>query len=88
MSMFREGPEKGKDGNMIPGPVSARRVLAFILVLAGIALFVAAFWFSGNGWIVFIPGAVCIVASLAFLILTTVNDVQMIVASWKALQGK
>jgi hypothetical protein len=84
--MFREAPETGKDGNTIQGPLSARRVISFFLAVSGVALFITAFWFSQNGWIVFIPGMVCITASLAFLILTTVGDVQMIVASWKAVQ--
>jgi hypothetical protein len=81
-TMFREeSKEEGK-----PGPVSMRRVLAFLLAVAAIGLFIGAFFFASNGWIVFIPGVACLVAALAFLILTTVTDVQSIVAVWKMVK--
>jgi hypothetical protein len=68
-SMFRE--ESKEDGK--PGAVSMWRVLAFILAVAAIGLFMGAFFFATNGWIVFIPGAACLIAASAFLILTTVT---------------
>jgi hypothetical protein len=81
-SMFREeGKEDGK-----PGPVSMRRVLAFLLTVAAIGLFVGAFFFASNGWVVFIPGGACLIAALAFLILTTVTDVQSVVSVWKSVK--
>jgi hypothetical protein len=86
-SMFREAPETDKDGNTVKGPVSMRRILSFILALASIALFVVAILYASEyGWAVFIPGIACLVAALAFLVLTTVGDVQMIIASWKSIQ--
>jgi hypothetical protein len=82
--MFREAPETGRDGKQIPGPVSARRVLAFILALASIALFAAAIFHAPQyGWTVFIPGIAALAGSIALLLFTTFADVQMIIAAWK-----
>jgi hypothetical protein len=86
-SMFREGTEKDKDGNIIPGPLSMRRALACLMAAAAVALFTGGLFFSANGWVVFIPGIACLLASLSFLILTTVGDVQEIIASWKGLSS-
>ena len=69
LTMFRE------DGGDKPGPVSMRRVLAFFLVLAAIALFVVGFCFKTIDWYVFIPGIACLVGALLLLFFTTWNDV-------------
>jgi hypothetical protein len=77
--MFREA-----DDGENKGPVSMRRVLSFILALAALGLFTGGFFFAEKaGWYVFIPGAACLITALAFLILTTIGDVQMIIAAWK-----
>jgi heme/copper-type cytochrome/quinol oxidase subunit 1 len=83
-SMFREAPETDKDGKTIKGPMSARRVLAFILAVAAVALFVAALFHAPQyGWTVYIPGGVCIAGSLLLLFFTTWTDVSTIAALWK-----
>jgi 1,4-dihydroxy-2-naphthoate octaprenyltransferase len=82
-SMFRED---SKDGTT-PGPVSMRRVLAFILAIAAIGLFVGGILSKKTEWYVFIPGGACLVGALAFLVLTTVTDVQSIVAAWKGIKA-
>jgi hypothetical protein len=84
MSMFREAPETDKDGKQIPGPVSARRVLAFILAIASIALFAAAIFHAPQyGWTVFIPGIAALAGSLLLLFFTTWGDISLIAAAWK-----
>jgi uncharacterized membrane protein len=70
-SIFRE--EEKEEGK--PGPVSMRRVLAFILVLSAIGLFVGGFFISKESWYVFIPGIVCLAGSLLLLFFTTWSDV-------------
>ena len=84
LSIFREGSEKDeKTGEAVPGPVSMRRVLAFLLVLAAIGLFAGGFFFSTAGWVVFIPGSACLAGALLLLFFTTWGDVAMIAAAWK-----
>jgi hypothetical protein len=84
--MFREGDEQDKDGSRIKGPVSMRRVLSAVFALAAMGLFIGGLFFSKAGWIAFIPGITCTTASLAFLILTTVGDVQALVSAWRGIQ--
>ncbi len=79
LSIFREA--KNEDGT--PGPVSMRRVLAFILVLAAIGLFIGAFLFADNGWYVFIGGIACLVGSLLLLFFTTWADVAQVMDAWR-----
>jgi hypothetical protein len=84
MSLFREAPETDKKGNTIQGPVSMRRVLAFVLALAAVALFVAALFHAPQyGWTAYIPGAVCLAGSLLLLFFTSWADVALITAAWK-----
>ncbi len=71
LSMFREA---GINGN--PGPVSMRRVLAFLLVVAAVGLFVVAFFFAKEeDWFAYIPGVACLVGALLLLFFTTWTDV-------------
>jgi fatty acid desaturase len=82
--MFREAPETDRDGNTVKGPVSARRVLAFALTAAAVALFVMAILFAPQyGWAVFIPGIACLAGALLLLFFTTWGDVAAIAAAWK-----
>jgi fatty acid desaturase len=76
--MFREAEAEGK-----PGPVSMRRVLAFLLAVSAIGLFVGGFFFAVHGWVVFIPGCSALAGALLLLFFTTWADVQGIVAAWK-----
>ena len=78
LSMFREEPVDGK-----PGPVSMRRVLAFLLVLAAAGLFVGGFWYEKDKWYVFIPGIACLVGALLLLFFTTWEDIAEIARSIK-----
>jgi fatty acid desaturase len=83
-SMFREADEQDKDGKTVKGPVSARRVLAFVLSLSAVALFAAAIIFAPQyGWTVFIPGVSCLAGALLLLFFTTWGDVAAIAAAWK-----
>jgi Na+/H+-dicarboxylate symporter len=87
-SMFREASETDKEGKIVgPGPISMRRVLAFILTLASITLFVVAILFASQyGWPVFIPGGACLAAMLFLLFFTTWGDVSMLASAWKGKQ--
>ncbi len=76
-SIFREA--KNEDGT--PGPVSMRRVLAFLLVLSAIGLFIGGFFFSAHGWYVFIPGGVCLTGALLLLFFTTWADIASVAAA-------
>lgn len=77
-SMFREEEKEGK-----PGPVSIRRVLAFLLVLSAIGLFVGGFFIDKESWYVFLPGIVCLAGSLLLLFFTTWSDVAEIAKAIK-----
>jgi hypothetical protein len=55
LSFLREVDKE--DGR--PGPLSARRIAAFILILAALPLFYFAYKVSANGWFVFLPLAAC-----------------------------
>jgi hypothetical protein len=84
--MFREAP--APDG--APGPVSFRRVAAAVLLVAALALFGAALGVVQRitiaaAWVVFIPGAACLVVGSLMPILTTISDVQAII---NAARGK
>jgi hypothetical protein len=95
-SMFREDGAEGK-----PGPMSMRRVLAFVLIAAAIGLFFGGFIFGtgmpvpedsgvsarpwASSWHIFIPGIACLAGSLLLLFFTTWSDVAEIA---KALKNK
>ena len=74
-SFLREAP----DLNGKPGPLSARRILAFILAVASLPCYFAGFQYSAAGWVVFIPGIVCQLSALLLLFFTTWADVTGIV---------
>lgn len=74
-SFLREAPLP--DGK--PGPLSARRILAFILALASLPCYFAGFQYSASGWYVFIPGIVCQLSALLLMFFTTWADVAEIV---------
>ena len=78
LSIFRE---EGKDGE--PGPVSVRRVLAFLLVLSAVGLFIGGFFFNKESWYVFLPGIACLAGSLLLLFFTTWSDVAEIAKAIK-----
>jgi len=83
--MFREAPLP--DGKA--GPVSWRRVASAILLVAALALFGAALFvvqhMTTAAWVVFIPGALCLLFSALMPILTTITDVQALI---HAVTGK
>jgi hypothetical protein len=60
LSFLREADKS--DGG--PGPLSARRIAAFVLIFAALPLFYFALKFSSNGWIVFLPGGMCLAAAI------------------------
>jgi len=71
LTAFRE---EGKEGS--PGPVSMRRVLAFVLALAALGLFAGGFLFEKDGkWYAYIPGIACLAGSLLLLFFTTWSDI-------------
>ncbi len=78
LSMFREGEIEGK-----AAPVSMRRVLAFLLVVAAIGLFIGGFFITKESWYVFLPGIVCLAGSLLLLFFTTWNDVAEVINAAK-----
>ncbi len=75
MTVFREGgPES---------PVSMRRVLAAFFALAGVAVGFVGLGYAAAGWFVFIPSALCIVATLLLLFFTTWADVADVISKAK-----
>jgi hypothetical protein len=85
-SMWREAPENDKDGNPVPGPFSARRVLAFLSFIVSAGAGILAIIEKTPNWYVFIPCGIFAVLSLSMLILTSVTDVQTIIAVWRSAQ--
>jgi hypothetical protein len=73
-----------EDGSQ--GPLSARRIAAFILILAALPLFYFAFKFSANGWIVFLPGGMCLVAAIVLFFFTTWTDIKEIISAAAGLK--
>jgi len=70
-TMFREdSKEAGK-----AGPVSMRRVLAFLLAVASIGLLVAGILVVEKGWFVFIGGTIPLAGALLLLFFTTWGDI-------------
>ena len=80
MTMFREAEVSGH-----PGPVSIRRVLAFLSFLAAIGLFILGLLLPDHKWNVFIPGIACLILTPVLLFFTTWAD---IVEVTKAARGK
>ena len=79
-TMFRE--ESNEEGK--PGPVSMRRVLAFLAFIAAITLFViGGLHFEKDKWYAFIPGGSCLLFSLLLLFFTTWNDIAEITKALK-----
>lgn len=80
MSAFREAPLP--DGR--PGPLSLRRILAAWFAVLAPVLFAMALRHAQAGWIVFLPGGVCVLAALLLLFFTTWADVAALVSAAKA----
>jgi len=80
-SFLREAPVEGN-----PGPLSARRIAAFILILAALPLFYLAYKYSGNGWFVFLPGGMCLVAAIVLFFFTTWTDIKEIISAAAGLK--
>ncbi|MBL8967013.1 MAG: hypothetical protein JNG85_08390 [Spirochaetaceae bacterium] len=77
MSAFREAPLP--DGR--PGPLSLRRILAAWFAVLAPVLFAMALQHAQAGWIVFLPGGVCVVASVLLCLFTTLADLKEIAVS-------
>lgn len=75
LSFIREADKP--DGSQ--GPLSARRIAAFILILASVPLFIIAFPYSVNGWFVFIPGGLCLILAVVLFLFTTLTDLKGLV---------
>jgi hypothetical protein len=65
--------------NGSPGPLSSRRIAAFILIFLAVPLFILAFKYTVNGWFVFIPGGLCLVLAVVLFLFTTMADLKGIV---------
>jgi hypothetical protein len=77
LSFLREADKS--DGS--PGPLSARRIAAFILIFAALPLFYYALKYSSNGWFVFLPGGMCLVAAIVLFFFTTWTDIKEIITA-------
>lgn len=87
-SMFREANEEDKDGKTIcPGPYSMRRVISFASFIVSAGAGILAILAEPAAWYAYIPCGIFAVLSLAMLILTSITDVQAIIAAWKSVQG-
>ncbi len=64
--------------------VSMRRCLAAFFAVLSSPLFYLAFKWSANGWYVFIPGIVCVIAALILLFFTTWAEITEMI---KAVKG-
>jgi lipopolysaccharide export LptBFGC system permease protein LptF len=62
-----------------PGPLSARRIAAFILIFFSVPLFILAFRHAEVGWYVYIPGGLCLVLAVILFLFTTLADLKGIV---------
>ena len=65
------------------GPVSARRVLAAYFAALTPFLFTVAILEAPATWYAYIPGAICVLASLLLLFFTTWTDVAAVVSAAK-----
>jgi hypothetical protein len=76
LSALREAPVDGK-----PGPFSFRRCASVYLLAAAVALFVLGLETAKTlpasvpGWVVLVPGALCLGGAILMPILTTIADV-------------
>jgi lipopolysaccharide export LptBFGC system permease protein LptF len=75
LSFLREADKE--DGR--PGPLSARRIAAFILIFLSVPLFVLAYRHAEKGWYVYIPGGLCLVLATVLFLFTTLADLKGIV---------
>jgi hypothetical protein len=75
LSFLREADKV--DGS--PGPLSARRIAAFILIFFSVPLFIMAYKHSEHGWYVYIPGGLCLVLAVILFLFTTLADLKGIV---------
>jgi hypothetical protein len=82
LSFLREADKA--DGK--PGPLSARRIAAFIVILASFPLFYSALRFSANGWFVFLPGGMCLAAGIILFFFTTWTDIKEIISAASGLK--
>lgn len=74
------GPFQESDGS-----VSMRRILAAYFAIASVVLFIIALNIPNRDWTAFIPGGVCLGASLLMIFFTTWESVTELV---KAVKGK
>jgi lipopolysaccharide export LptBFGC system permease protein LptF len=81
-SFLREADKS--DGS--PGPLSSRRIAAFIMIFFAVPLFILAFKYSGSGWFVFIPGGLCLVLAVVLFLFTTMADLKEIVEAATAFK--
>jgi lipopolysaccharide export LptBFGC system permease protein LptF len=72
LSFLREADKE--DGR--PGPLSARRIAAFILIFFSVPLFILAFRHAEIGWYVYIPGGLCLVLAVVLFLFTTMADLK------------
>jgi LDH2 family malate/lactate/ureidoglycolate dehydrogenase len=78
LSMFKED---------IDGPYSIRRILAFILSISSIGISVVSLNYARYGWIVFLPPAMFLIASIVLLFFTTWTDITALISATKNIHG-
>lgn len=83
LTMFRE--DTRPDGTL--GPVSMRRVVAFLSFFAAVALGTLALPYAVNGWYVFLPAACFALLSFVLLVCTTVTDVATLISAARSATG-
>jgi len=83
-SFLREA--NSEDGS--PGPLSSRRIAAFILIFLAMPLFYLAFQHTEHGWAVYIPGGLCLVLAAVLFLFTTLTDLKAIVEAAAAFRKK
>ena len=76
-SFIREAPRE--DGT--PGPLSARRIAAFILIAISTPLFYLAYQHTEHGWVIFIPGGLCLILAVVLFLFTTLADLKELVTA-------
>jgi hypothetical protein len=82
LSFLREADKP--DGSQ--GPLSARRIAAFILIFCAVPLFVMAFSHTGHGWYGYIPGGLCLILAVILFLFTTLADLKGIVEAAAGLR--
>jgi hypothetical protein len=84
LSFLREADNE----NGTPGPLSARRIAAFILIFMAGPLFCLGYRHAEHGWAMFIPGGLCLVLAAILFLFTTMADIKAVAEAAAAFKRR